>query len=133
MKCKTCNNFYSTLCLKCRYTTHSDLSPDFYAPSKDGMETENYKAFEKHKEDILQFVCNAYSIPRDLLGTPDIIKCAECGNIIGLSEGQIKKHCLYQENNYRNCLCVSCTQKWKQAQEMANIKPKDLVYFGRKI
>ena len=61
------------------------------------------------------------------------IKCAECGNIIGLSEDQIKRYCLHQENNYRNCLCIPCTQKWKQGQEMANIKPKDLVYFERNV
>lgn len=67
------------------------------------------------------------------LETPDIIKCAECGNIIGLPEAQIKRYCLHQESNYRNCLCVSCSQKWKQTQEMANIKPSDLIYFGRKI
>lgn len=83
----------------------------------------------RYKEDILQSVCNAYSIPRDLLETPDIIKCAECGNIIDLPEAQIKRYCLHQENNYRTCLCVACTQKWKQTQEMANIKPSDLIDF----
>ena len=67
------------------------------------------------------------------LETPDIIKCAECGNIIDLPEAQIKRYCLHQENNYRTCLCVACTQKWKQTLEMANIKPSDLIYFGRKI
>ena len=73
----------------------------------------------RYKEE-LQSVYNAYSIPRDLLETPrdlletpDIIKCAECGNIIKLSKAQIERYCLHQENNYRNCLCVSCTQKWK--------------------
>lgn len=40
----------------------------------------------RYKEDILQSICNAYSIPRDLLETPDIVKCAECGNIIKLSK-----------------------------------------------
>lgn len=75
----------------------------------------SFKAFERYKEDLLQFVCNASSIPRDLLETLDLIKCAECGNIIDLPEAQIKRYCLHQENNYRNCLCVSCTQKCKQA------------------
>lgn len=65
------------------------------------------------------------------LVTPDIIKCAECGNIIKLSKAQIKRYCLHQENNYQNCLCVSCTQKWKQAEEMANKKPSDLIDFER--
>lgn len=72
-------------------------------------------------------------VDRARLETPDIIKCAECGNIIDLPEAQIKRYCLHQENNYRTCLCVACTQKWKQTLEMANIKPSDLIYFGRKI
>lgn len=92
----------------------------------------SFKAFERYKEDLLQFVCNASSIPRDLLETLDLIKCAECGNIIDLPEAQIKRYCLHQENNYRNCLCVSCTQKYKQAQEMANIRSSDLIYFELK-
>ena len=85
------------------------------------------------REEILQSVCNAYNIPRDLLETAPIIKCAECRSIIGLSEDYIKRYCIHQKNNYRNCLCVSCTQKCRQAQEMANVKPNDLVYFEGKI
>ena len=49
------------------------------------------------REEILQSVCNAYNIPRDLLETAPIIKCAECGSIIDLSEDYIKRYCIHQK------------------------------------
>lgn len=106
------------------YFSESSMKQAFLAGLKTGRETES--RFLRY----WKIYYNPYAM---LLETLDIIKCAECGNIIDLPKDQIKRYCLHQESNYRNCLCVSCSQKWKQTQEMANIKSSDLIYFGRKI
>ena len=47
------------------------------------------------------------------------LRCNSCGRIIPFDEKFVKENLLYQTSDWHQCLCLSCTNKWKRRKEIA--------------
>jgi len=57
------------------------------------------------------------------------LRCNSCGRIIPFDEEYVKENLLYQASDWHQCLCLSCTNKWKKRKEIAETSPD----FGKRV
>ena len=55
--------------------------------------------------------------------------CNSCGWIIPFDEEYVKENLLYQTSDWHQCLCISCTNKWRRRKEIAEAYPD----FGKRV
>lgn len=55
--------------------------------------------------------------------------CNSCGRIIPFDEKFVKENLLYQMSDWHQCLCLSCTNKWRRRKEIAEAYPD----FGKRV
>ena len=55
--------------------------------------------------------------------------CNSCGREIIFDINYVKDNLLYQASDWHQCLCISCTNKWKRQKEIAEAYPD----FGKRV
>lgn len=55
--------------------------------------------------------------------------CNSCGREIIFDINYVKNNLLYQTSDWHQCLCISCTNKWKRQKEIAEAHPD----FGKRV